>query len=142
MADQQWNPYDRGCPTREVIHRIGDRWTILVVGALSGGALRFSQIGKAVDGVSQKMLTQTLRSLERDGIVARTMYPQIPPRVEYELTEAGRTLIDPLRALENWAIRHMATILEAQNEYDEAARGGTFAGASSSASPAALSTRG
>jgi DNA-binding HxlR family transcriptional regulator len=122
MPEQQWDPYNRECPTREVIHHIGDRWTVLVVGALSGGTLRFSQIAKAVDGVSQKMLTQTLRGLERDGLVARTVYPEIPPRVEYELTEAGRTLIDPLRGLEDWAKEHMSAVLDAQSAYDDAAR--------------------
>jgi DNA-binding HxlR family transcriptional regulator len=114
-----WNPYDRGCPTRRVLDRIGDRWTVLIVGSLRDGPLRYSEVAARIDGISQKMLTQTLRGLERDGLVKRTMYPEIPPRVEYELTEAGRSLREPLRALEDWAKEHMSEMLAAQNLYDE-----------------------
>ncbi|WP_152192938.1 winged helix-turn-helix transcriptional regulator [Georgenia satyanarayanai] len=118
MSEPQWDPYDRNCPTRALLDRIGDRWTVLVVGALSEGPMRFGEIARRIDGVSQKMLTQTLRGLERDGLVTRTMYPQIPPRVEYELTEAGRTLREPLAALETWAKTHMATVLAARELAD------------------------
>lgn len=120
MAEMQWDPYDRNCPTRRMLDRIGDRWTVLVVGALNDGPMRFGEITRRIDGVSQKMLTQTLRALERDGLVKRTLYPQVPPRVEYELTEAGRTLRDPLKALEDWATTHMGGVLEARDRYDEA----------------------
>ena len=78
-----FDPYARDCPTRALLDRIGDRWTVLVVGSLADGPLRFSQLARRVDGVSQKMLTQTLRALEADGLVTRTQYPEIPPRVEY-----------------------------------------------------------
>lgn len=115
MAEWQLNPYDRNCPTRRVLDTIGDRWTVLVVGSLASGPLRYSEIAQRVDGVSQKMLTQTLRALERDGLVKRTQYPQIPPRVEYELTEAGQTLREPLQALVTWAITHMSHILGARD---------------------------
>lgn len=115
-----WDPYTRDCPSRQVLDRIGDRWTVLVVGALGDGPLRYSAIADRVQGVSQKMLTQTLRSLERDGLVTRTHYPQIPPRVEYELTEAGRTLRIPLHALEQWAVEHMAGIVAAREAFDAA----------------------
>lgn len=120
MDHPQWDPYDRDCPTRHLLDRIGDRWTVLVVGALVGGPLRFGEIARRVDGVSQKMLTQTLRTLERDGLVRRTQYPQIPPRVEYQLTDTGRTLRDPLRALEDWAVAHMDTVLASREVYDSA----------------------
>ncbi|WP_449385920.1 winged helix-turn-helix transcriptional regulator [Cellulomonas soli] len=120
MLGQAFDPYVRDCPTRQLLDRIGDRWTVLVVGTLADGPLRFSEVARRVDGVSQKMLTQTLRALERDGLVTRTHYPEIPPRVEYELTEAGRTLQEPLRALELWAERHMAGVLSAREEYDAA----------------------
>lgn len=121
MNEPVWNPYDRNCPTRRVLDRIGDRWTVLVVGSLAGGALRYSEIAERVDGISQKMLTQTLRGLERDGLIVRTMYPQIPPRVEYELTEAGQSLRAPLMALEDWAKEHMSSVLVARDHYDETA---------------------
>lgn len=120
MAEPQWDPYDRNCPTRRLLDRIGDRWTVLVVGALADGPLRYSELHKRIDGVSQKMLTQTLRGLERDGLVLRTVTPQIPPRVDYELTAAGQSLRGPLKALEDWAKEHMASILKARDVYDEA----------------------
>ena len=111
MSELAFDPYSRGCPSRRLLNQIGELWTVLVVGALADGALRFKEIGERVDGVSYRMLTQTLRTLERDGLVTRTQYAEIPPRVEYELTETGRELIVPLRELEIWATSHMADIL-------------------------------
>lgn len=121
MTEPDWNPYDRNCPTRRLLDRIGDRWTVLIIGALTDGRTRYSQLNDRVDGISQKMLTQTLRGLERDGLVHRTVYSTIPPRVEYELTELGRTLEAPLLALEHWATAHMAAVLMARADYDERA---------------------
>ncbi|SEE04334.1 DNA-binding transcriptional regulator, HxlR family [Arthrobacter alpinus] len=118
MNEPMWDPYDRNCPSRQVLDRIGDRWSVLVVGALAHGPLRFSALAKTVDGVSQKMLTQTLRGLERDGLVARTMYAQIPPRVDYELTESGISLAGPMLALEDWAKENMPSILSSRDAYD------------------------
>jgi DNA-binding HxlR family transcriptional regulator len=106
------------CPTREVLDRIGDRWTVLIVGALGEGPLRFNQIERTVAGISQKMLTQTLRGLERDGLVLRTVFPEVPPRVVYELTAEGRTLMAPLAALQKWAADHIGGVLEARQTYD------------------------
>lgn len=97
MDQRPADPYKRGCPSRQLLDRTGDRWTVLVVGALTDGPLRFAQPAARIDGVSQKMLTQALRALERDGLVTRTIYPQLTPRVEYELTEAGITLQEPRR---------------------------------------------
>lgn len=114
------DPYDASCPSRQVLDRIGDRWTVLVVGSLSGGPLRFSELARRIDGVSQKMLTQTLRGLERDGLVARTVHAEVPPRVEYELTHVGRTLTAPLSALDAWAREHLPVIEEARAAYDAA----------------------
>ncbi len=116
----EWNPYDRNCPTRKLLDRIGDRWTVLVVGSLSDGPLRFSELVRRIDGVSQKMLTQTLKALEQDGLVRRTVTASVPVRVDYELTEAGHTLRDPLKALEDWAKDHMAPILEARDRFEAA----------------------
>ncbi|WP_423924314.1 winged helix-turn-helix transcriptional regulator [Frigoribacterium sp. 2-23] len=112
------NPYSDDCPTRRVLDRIGDRWTVLIVGTLSHGPRRFSEIRRHVEGISQKMLTQTLRGLERDGLVTRTVFAEVPPRVEYALTEAGRTLCAPLKALEDWSIEHFGDVKEAWVEYD------------------------
>ncbi|WP_157884094.1 winged helix-turn-helix transcriptional regulator [Arthrobacter alpinus] len=118
MNEPMWDPYDRNCPSRQVLDRIGGRWSVLVVGALAHGPLRFSALAKTVDGVSQKMLTQTLRGLERDGLVGRTMYAQIPPRVDYELTESGISLAGPMLALEDWAKENMPSILSSREAYD------------------------
>lgn len=112
------NPYGAGCPSRRLLDRIGDRWTVLVVGALETGPLRFSSIRRTVEGVSQKMLTQTLRGLERDGLVTRTVYAEVPPRVEYELTQAGRTISGPLKALERWSIDHFGKVATSWDVYD------------------------
>jgi DNA-binding HxlR family transcriptional regulator len=114
----QANPYDRNCPTRRLLDRIGDQWTVLIVGALTPGPLRFTEIGRRVDGISQKVLTQTLRSLVRDGLLTRTAYPTIPPKVEYELTALGRNLSEPLELLDRWARRHMSSVQEARDAYD------------------------
>lgn len=120
MSQPLWDPYDRNCPSRQVLDRIGDRWSVLVVGALSQGPLRFSELAKRVDGVSQKMLTQTLRGLERDGLITRTMYAQIPPRVDYQLSESGSSLAIPIQALETWAKENMPAIMRARDGYDAA----------------------
>lgn len=119
MSEPLWDPYVRDCPSRRLLDRIGDRWTVLVVGTLHDGPKRFSEIQAAVDGVSQKMLTQTLRGLERDGLVTRTVFPQVPPRVDYELTHVGRSLLGPLRVLTAWATEHMSGVADAQLRYDE-----------------------
>ncbi|WP_437583690.1 winged helix-turn-helix transcriptional regulator [Paramicrobacterium sp. CJ85] len=121
MSDRERHPdpYARDCPSRRVLDRIGDKWTVLVVGALSDGPLRYGEIARRIDGVSQKMLTQTLRSLERDGLVTRTVHAEIPPRVEYELTDAGRTLRGPLAALERWAIDHLDGVLASRAMFDD-----------------------
>lgn len=101
-----------------MLDRIGDRWTVLVIGALSAGPRRFSELARDVDGVSQKMLTQTLRGLEHDGLVSRTVHPQVPPRVEYELSDLGRSLQPPLHALEEWVTGHTEQILAARASAD------------------------
>ena len=110
MTTGEWDPYDPQCPSRRLLDRLGDRWTVLVVGALDGGPRRFSAIATRVQGISQKMLTQTLRSLERDGFVQRTVYAEVPPRVEYQLTAFGRSLQEPLLALETWAVENMTEV--------------------------------
>lgn len=114
------NPYRADCATRRILDRAGDRWTVLVVGILSDGDARFSELRRRIEGVSQKMLTQTLRGLERDGLVRRTVFPEVPVRVEYALTDLGRTLCAPLHALQQWSIAHENDISAAQENYDTA----------------------
>jgi len=108
------------CPMRDVLDRIGDKWTVLVVIRLRERTHRFSELRRRIEGVSQRMLTETLRQLERDGIVRRTVYPEVPVRVEYALTELGQTLIAPLGALAVWAEEHRPAILSARAAYDSA----------------------
>ncbi|MFC8502032.1 winged helix-turn-helix transcriptional regulator [Pedococcus sp. NPDC057267] len=119
--------FDPDCPTRLVLDRVGDKWTVLVIDALSDGPLRFTQLRDRVGGVAPKVLTQTLRTLERDGLLTRTVHAQVPPRVDYEVTELGRSLSGPLAVLTDWAETHVGRIMRAREEYErtaaEAARG-------------------
>jgi DNA-binding HxlR family transcriptional regulator len=112
--------YSGACPARALLDRIANKWTTLIIGILgdAGGPVRFSEVRRSVNGISQKMLTQTLRELERDGLVVREVYPVIPPRVEYSLTELGRTLDAPLRAVSLWAEQHMPDVEAAQRAFD------------------------
>jgi DNA-binding HxlR family transcriptional regulator len=105
----------------EFLARIGDKWTVMVVGALSQGTRRYTELHRSVDGISQRMLTLTLKGLEEDGLVVRTVHPTIPPRVEYALTDLGRTLIRPLRTLREWTVEHRPAMLEARKAYAKAA---------------------
>lgn len=114
---ERGNPYEHGCPTRHILDRIGDKWTVLIVGALGDDSVRFSELRRRIGGISQKMLTQTLRALEEDGLLTRTVFAQVPVRVEYQLTDAGQSLRDPLRALEEWSITHLAQVLNARSTY-------------------------
>ncbi|MBB2894118.1 winged helix-turn-helix transcriptional regulator [Flexivirga oryzae] len=111
--------YDPQCPTRVLLDRVGDKWTVLVIGALADGPLRFTELRDRVGGVSGKVLTATLRALARDGLVIRTAYPQIPPRVEYSLTDLGRSLQTPLDVLRTWAEQHIAQVVAHREEFDE-----------------------
>lgn len=106
------------CPTRLVLNRIADKWTVLVVILLQDGTKRFSHLQRAIDGISQKMLTQTLRNLERDGLVGRTVYATVPPKVEYALTPLGHTLKDLLYAIKTWSEANIGEVLNAQKTYD------------------------
>lgn len=110
--------YSPSCPSRVALDRIGDRWTALIVGVLENGPRRFTQIRDTM-GITPKVLTQTLRALERDGLVTRTTYPEIPPRVEYQLTPLGLTLREPLQAIRDWAEEHIHEIIRAREAHDE-----------------------
>jgi len=117
VGTPELDPYNAGCPSRRILDLIGGRWTVLIVGALSDGPMRFSDLQRRVDGISQKMLTQTLRALERDGLVSRVARLQVPVRVDYELTAAGVSLVGPLHALEQWSIDHYTGVAQSQQEY-------------------------
>src|SRR5882724_9318862 len=101
---------DAQCPSRLVLDRIADKWTALIIQVLANGAKRYAELQREIGGISQKMLTQTLRSLERDGLVQRKVHPVVPPKVEYSLTRLGRTLIEPLHALCRWSEKHLAEL--------------------------------
>src|SRR3954469_16333730 len=98
------------CPSRLVLERIAGKWTALVIQILAHGTMRYAELQRAIGDISQKMLTQTLRSLERDGLVQRTVHPVVPPKVEYSLTRLGRTLIEPLQGLCRWSEKHLAEL--------------------------------
>src|SRR5258708_17964461 len=104
----------------EVLARVGDKWTVLVVSTLGEGRMRFNELRRALGSISQRMLTLTLRALERDGLVTRTAFPTVPPRVDYELTKLGRSLLDPVSELGLWARRNRSAIQNARRKYDTA----------------------
>jgi DNA-binding HxlR family transcriptional regulator len=103
-----------------VLSRIGDKWTILVVMLLGGGPMRFNELRRRVGGISQRMLTLTVRGLERDGFLTRTVFPTIPPRVDYELTPLGHSLLTPIQQLGSWAMQNIDLIEDAQRRFDHA----------------------
>ena len=111
-------PLLSGCRAREVLHRVGDKWSVFVIDRLGQGSMRFSELRRGIDGITGRMLTVTLRGLERDGLVSRTIHPVIPPRVDYELTPMGRTLLQTIEQLIDWADSHVADIYAAQAAYD------------------------
>ncbi|MBF0529872.1 MAG: helix-turn-helix transcriptional regulator [Deltaproteobacteria bacterium] len=114
----KWNVYNENCPTRVVLDRIADKWTVLIVGALEDRTKRFGELRREIGGVSQKMLTQTLRGLERDGLVTRMVYASVPPKVEYSLTDLGRTLAHILEAIREWSEKNIEDVLKARDDYD------------------------
>ena len=116
-------PHESCVAVREVLNRVGDKWSVLVVRILGDGPRRFGELKKRIDGISQRMLTLTLRGLERDGLVTRTVFPTIPPRVDYELTSLGRTLLVPIQALAGWADRNRQKIQDARTRFDKKAGG-------------------
>jgi DNA-binding HxlR family transcriptional regulator len=118
-ASLGWNVYDERCPTRMVLGRLADKWTVLVVGQLAQGTRRFGELRREIRGVSPKVLTQALRSLERDGLITRRVYASVPPKVEYTLTPLGRTLISLVDGIREWAETHIEAVLEAQQTFDQ-----------------------
>ena len=111
-------PHPENCAARDVLDRVGDKWSAQVIALLGTGTARHMEIRRAIDGISQRMLTVSLRALERDGLISRRVYPVIPPRVEYSLTELGCSLLDIVRALVDWSADHTGDILAARQRYD------------------------
>lgn len=107
------------CPVRNVVAQIGDKWSLLILFALVDGPERFNALKSRIEGISQRMLTQTLRDLEREGYISRTVYPEVPVRVEYALTELGKGIVKPLYELVLWADKHQPTIERARKIYDK-----------------------
>ena len=118
QARIDYDAFLRSCPTNQLLGRLSDKWVSLVVAALSTGPRRYSDIGRRIAGVSPKMLTQTLRALERDGIVSRTVTPSVPVRVDYALTPLGSSLACLLTAVKEWAETHFEEVQEAREQYD------------------------
>jgi len=103
---------------REILDLVGDKWSLYIIATLKDGPVRFNELRRRIEGISQRMLTITLRGLERDGLVKRTLFPTIPPRVDYELTDVGRSLLAPVMAITLWANAHQETIQDARIRYD------------------------
>ena len=114
------DPYNMNCPSREILDLIGGKWSILILCCLQQGPMRTGALARAIGGISQKMLTQTLRKLERDGFIERTSYPEVPPRVEYRLTDLGCSLSDLARAMEQWVVANYPAILEQRQRLTDA----------------------
>lgn len=115
---EQYNTLWENCPSREVLNMIANKWTVMVIYALSKGTTRHSELRRSISGISQKMLTQRLRELEASGLVKRTVYPVVPPKVEYSLTRLGESLLEPVTALKQWAEGHMEEIIVAQEHFE------------------------
>lgn len=113
----QWDTRE-DCEVRQILDRVGDKWSLLVIALLEQRSLRFSELRRSIDGISQRMLSRTLRHLERDGLVERTVYPRVPPRVDYALTGLGATLYDTIRTLVTWTEAHQNEIAAARTAYD------------------------
>lgn len=120
-ARAEYDAFLAACPSRQVLARISDKWVTLVLVALAGGPLRYSDLGRIIAGVSQKMLTQTLRTLERDGLVARTVTASVPARVDYQLTPLGESLMPAVNTVKTWAEEHIAEIEASRAAYDQTA---------------------
>lgn len=113
------NILDPDCPSRVIFQRIGDKWASLIIQVLADGPVRFTALKKMVSTVTPKVLTQSLRTLERDGLITRTVHATVPPRVDYELTDTGRSLLVPLAQMRAWAESHVPDILKARDQYDD-----------------------
>lgn len=118
MQTPAWNVFSPNCPTRQVLNRVADKWTVMIVVSLAGETQRFGVLLRQIAGISQKVLTQKLREMERDGLIIRQVYASVPPKVEYTLTPLGASLIDMLDPVRRWSETKIVEILDAQAKYD------------------------
>ena len=116
-AETDFPPFDQPCPIRDVLDRIGDQWSLLVLEALGNETLRFNELTRKINDISKQMLSMTLKRLEQDGLISRTMFPEIPPRVEYSLTELGRSFLLPMQTLVDWADANHRAIVTSRKAY-------------------------
>jgi len=116
-AETDFPPFDQPCPIRDVLDRIGDQWSLLVLEALGSETLRFNELTRKINDISKQMLSMTLKRLEQDGLISRTMFPEIPPRVEYSLTELGRSFLLPMQTLVDWADANHRAIINSRQAY-------------------------
>jgi len=121
-AREEYDAFIAACPSRQLLDRLSDKWVSLILTALAEGEQRYSEIARTIAGVSQKMLTQTLRNLERDGILIRSIMPAVPVRVSYQLTPLGESLLPVVRAVKQWAEQNMPAVQAARERYDAVAR--------------------
>jgi DNA-binding HxlR family transcriptional regulator len=119
QLEMKWNPYAAKCPTRQLLDRISDKWVVLVLSLLEDGPKRFSVLKREIGGISQKMLSQTLRALEQDGLLTRRAFPTVPVTVEYELTALGRSLNVALNPMIKWAIANMNRVVKARESFEK-----------------------
>ncbi|MGH3653981.1 winged helix-turn-helix transcriptional regulator [Glutamicibacter sp.] len=117
-SHESFDVFVQECPSRQIMQRLGDKWTPLVLLALAGGPLRFSALRQRVGTVTPKVLTSTLRNLERDGLLRRTIYAQVPVRVDYELTDLGYGILEPMETMRRWSEKHVPMVLAAREEFD------------------------
>ncbi|MEU4604447.1 helix-turn-helix domain-containing protein [Kribbella sp. NPDC023972] len=120
-AAREYDAFLASCPARQLLDRISDKWVTLIITALADGPQRYSDLSRRIAGVSQKMLTQTLRSLERDGLLSRSVTPSVPVRVDYELTPLGQSLLPLIASIKGWAESHMPEVAAARSQYDGSA---------------------
>lgn len=114
-----WNPYANNCPTRLMLNRIGDKWTVLILGLLVQGPVRFNALRRQIEGLSQKVLSQVLKELERDGLIKRRAFPTVPVTVEYSITPLGMSLAETVAGLSAWAQTNMNNVIAARSRYDK-----------------------
>lgn len=117
IPDGEETMFEQPCPIRDVLDRIGDQWSLLILEALAPGTLRFNALMREIGDISKQMLSRTLKQLEQDGFITRTLYPEVPPRVEYTLTPLGRSFLEPMQQLVAWADKHHRTIVAARARY-------------------------
>jgi DNA-binding HxlR family transcriptional regulator len=118
-VSERLTKHAEACPVREIIDRVGSKWSVQIILAVTQGPVRFTELERSIEGISRRMLTLTLRNLERDGLIIRTVYPTVPPKVEYTASEMTMELAEPLSSLARWALRHRDEVITARQVFDD-----------------------